>query len=408
MHIVCINCRAQYSIDENIYTCRKCGDLLEIELDIQEVKRKLDEKWRFAPLSVWKYSAFIPIRDPSKIVTLGEGGTRLHFCQRLARELGIKNLYVKNEGDNPTASFKDRGITVGVTRACELNAKNVICASTGNTSASLAAYAAKAGLTCYVLVPSGKIAYGKLVQAIIHGAKVIRIRGDFDQALRMVLKVSHEVKDVYLLNSINPFRIEGQKTLSYEICEQLNRPPDWIVIPVGNAGNISAVWKGLVEFKECGMIEGLPKLAGIQAEGAAPIVKAFEKGLDRIEPIQNPETIASAIRIGAPASWKKALRAIRESKGIAVTVSDNEILKAQRDLASREGLFVEPASASTIAGLRKLLELNIVKNDDLVVCIATGHGLKDPDAVLKSMDYYSISEIEADTKSLIDLLKGGL
>ncbi|MEM1525402.1 MAG: pyridoxal-phosphate dependent enzyme, partial [Nitrososphaerales archaeon] len=205
MYFSCINCEEKYSINENIYTCRKCGDLLEVKLDIQEVKRKIkDEKWRSIPISVWRYSAFIPIRDYSKIITLNEGGTRLHFCQRLAQELGIKSLYVKNEGDNPTASFKDRGMTVGVTRACELNAKNLICASTGNTSASLAAYAAKAGLNCYVIVPSGKIAYGKLAQAIIHGAHVIRIRGDFDQALKMVFKFSCENKDVYLLNSINP------------------------------------------------------------------------------------------------------------------------------------------------------------------------------------------------------------
>jgi threonine synthase len=268
-----------------------------------------------------------------------------------------------------------------------LGARHVICASTGNTSASLAAYAARAGIKCTVLIPSGKIAYGKLSQAMIHGAKVLQVKGNFDQALEFVLKIAEKYKDIYLLNSINPFRIEGQKSLGYEICEQLkNQAPDRIVIPVGNAGNISAVWKGLNEFYELGYIKKLPKMTGIQAEGSAPIAQAIKTNSKTIVPVEHPETIATAIRIGAPVSWKKAVNAIYESKGTAETVTDDEILDAQKILAKIEGIFVEPASASSIAGLKKLVKKGVISKSERVVCITTGHGLKDPDTAIKQSE----------------------
>jgi threonine synthase len=298
----------------------------------------------------------------------------------LAEQVGLRELYVKNEGENPTGSFKDRGMTVGVTKAMEFGVKSVICASTGNTSASLAAYAAKAGLQCTVLIPSGKIAYGKLSQAMIYGAKVIQVRGNFDESLDAVLKLSEKHRSIYLLNSINPFRIEGQKSLGFEICDQLGQePPDRIIVPVGNAGNISAIWKGFTEFHELDIVKTLPKMTGIQAAGSAPIAHAIKCGSDTIVPVSAPETVATAIRIGAPVSWKKAMNAIRNSGGTAETVTDDEILSAQKLLARVEGLFVEPASASSIAGLIKLVENGTIDKDERIVCITTGHGLKDPD-----------------------------
>jgi threonine synthase len=384
-HQECINCRTKYTVDEIIYFCKKCGDLLEIKYDYDELARTLSKsEWKKTPLSVWRYRDFMPINDFSKIVSLNEGGTGLHPCQRLGKQLGIKRLHVKNEGENPTGSFKDRGMTVGVTKAVELGVKHVICASTGNTSASLAAYAAKAGLQCSVLIPSGKIAYGKLAQAMIYGAKVLQVRGNFDEALDVVLKLSEKHRSIYLLNSINPFRIEGQKSLAYEMCDQLNQEsPDRVVVPVGNAGNISAIWKGFTEFHKLGFIKQLPKMTGIQAVGAAPIVQAIKNGSDEIIPVGKPETIATAIRIGAPVSWKKAVNAIRESHGTAETVTDAEILDAQKMLARLEGLFVEPASASSIAGLKKLAENGEIDSDEHVVCVTTGHGLKDPDVAVQ-------------------------
>jgi threonine synthase len=384
-HQECINCGSKYPTDEILYFCRKCGDILEIKLDYDLTKDMLKKSgWKKTPLSVWRYRDLMPITDPTRIVTLGEGGTGLHRCKRLGEALGLKEFYVKNEGENPTGSFKDRGMTVGVTKAFELGVKSVICASTGNTSASLAAYAAKAGLACTVLIPAGKIAYGKLAQAIIYGAKVIQVRGNFDQALDIVFKLSEKHRNIYLLNSINPFRIEGQKSLAYEICEQLdNRSPDRVVVPVGNAGNISAIWKGFTEFHNLGFVKTLPKMTGIQAEGAAPIAEAIKTGSKEIKPVAKPETIATAIRIGAPVSWKKAVNAIRDSGGTAETVTDDEILDAQKILSRLEGLFVEPASASSIAGLKKLVESGTIDKDECVVCVTTGHGLKDPDTAIK-------------------------
>jgi len=404
VHQECINCKTTYGIDEIVYFCNKCGDILEIKVDFSELTETLKTSdWKTKPLSVWRYRPLMPIHETTKLVTLGEGGTGLHRSQRLGNELDLKNLYIKNEGENPTGSFKDRGMTVGVTKAVELGVRHVICASTGNTSASLAAYAARAGIKCTVLIPSGKIAYGKLSQAMIHGAKVLQVKGNFDQALEFVFKIAEKHKDIYLLNSINPFRIEGQKSLGYEICEQLNNEaPDRIIIPVGNAGNISAVWKGFTEFYKLGCIKKLPKMTGIQAAGSAPIAQAIKNNSDKIIPVENPETIATAIRIGAPVSWKKAVNAIHESKGTAETVTDDEILDAQKTLARIEGIFVEPASASSIAGLKKLVKNGVIGKDERVVCITTGHGLKDPDTAIKQSE--KPIEVDAEISAIEDAL----
>ena len=336
------------------------------------------------PLGVWRYRELLPVERYDRIVSMNEGGTRLIRCRNLERELGIDEIYVKYEGDNPTGSFKDRGMTIGVTKALEIGAETTICASTGNTSSSLAAYSARAGLECVVLVPAGKVALGKLSQAIIHGAKVLAIRGSFDDCLRIVKTLSKD-KRFYLLNSINPFRLEGQKTAAYEIYEQLSGEiPDRLIIPVGNAGNIVAYWKGFKDLKNLGLIDDLPRFVGIQAEGAAPIYKAFIKEADEIEPIKDVETAATAIRIGNPVNWKRALKAVRETKGLMAMVSDEEILRAQRILASREGVFTEPAGATPIAFLIKAAKEGLIARDERVVCIATGHGLKDPDIVIKT------------------------
>jgi threonine synthase len=276
-------------------------------------------------------------------------------------------------------------MTVGVSKAMELGSKIVACASTGNTSASLAAYAAKAGLTALVFIPTGKIALGKLTQAMIHDARIVQIEGNFDEAFQAVFKYTATHRNIYLLNSINPYRIEGQKTAAYEIYDQLGtRQPDTIILPVGNAGNISAIWKGFVDLYELGVLKHLPRMIGIQAEKAAPIATAFKQRAKKIEPLNNPETIATAIRIGFPVSWRKALNAVYDSKGLIETVNDEEILEAQRLLAKLEGLFIEPASATSIAGLKKLVKMGLIERDEKVVCVATGHGLKDPDVVIHS------------------------
>ena len=336
------------------------------------------------PLGVWRYRELLPIEDYEKIISMNEGGTRLIRCRNLEHELGVREIYVKCEGDNPTGSFKDRGMTIGVTKAIEVGAKTTICASTGNTSSSLAAYSARAGLECVVLVPAGKIALGKLSQAMVHGARVLAIRGSFDDCLQIVKTLSRD-KRFYLLNSINPFRLEGQKTAAYEIYEQLSGAiPDRLIIPVGNAGNIVAYWKGFKDLRNLGLINHLPRFVGVQAEGAAPVYKAFIKGADEIEPIKDVETAATAIRIGNPVNWKRALKAVRETNGLMDMVSDEEILQAQRILASREGVFTEPAGATPIAFLIKAVREGLIARDERVVCIATGHGLKDPDIIIKS------------------------
>jgi len=403
-HLECIDCGAKYSSDEAVYSCRKCSGLLDVKYDSMKLDRRSVKNWSKRPLAVWRYREVLPIKDYSKVVTLNEGGTSLQECRHLAELLRIRCLMVKNEGENPTGSFKDRGMTVGVSKAVELGAKLVACASTGNTSASLAAYAAKAGLKSIVLIPSGKIALGKLTQAIIHGAQIIQVKGNFDDALKEVISLTSSNSEIYLLNSINPYRIEGQKTAAYEIYDQLEgRAPDNVILPVGNAGNISAIWKGFKELHSLGLIEKLPRMIGIQAEHAAPLAEAFKKRSRGIRMVANPETVATAIRIGSPVSWKKALNAVYESEGLMETVSDEEILEAQRLLARLEGLFIEPASAASIAGLKKTVELGLIGKGEESVCIATGHGLKDPDTVIKTCDV-DIIEFDPSKESVSDVL----
>ena len=377
--LVCVHCGAEYSPDAVVYNCEKCGHLLAVKYDLDDITVSHEELQK-RPISVWRYKEFLPVKiEP---VSLQEGGTPLYHLKRLGEELGLKNLYAKHEGMNPSGSFKDRGMTLGVSMAKQLGKNIVACASTGNTSASMAVYAAKAGMPAVVLLPAGHVALGKVAQALMHGAKVISIRGNFDRALEMVheLCVTH---GIYLLNSINPYRLEGQKTIGFEAVDQLGCVPDRFVLPVGNAGNISAVYKGLSEWKEIGYIDSLPKMTGIQAEGAAPIVNAVKNNLPTVAVEQNPETVASAIRIGAPVNAEKALRAIRETGGTAESVTDAEILAMQRDLARLEGIGVEPASAASIAGIKKMAEAGLLDKDEKIVCVVTGHLLKDPETVIK-------------------------
>ncbi len=390
--LVCIECGRVYE-REDVYTC-ECGGLLEVRIDETEIDFRLDGK----DLRVWKYRSLLPVNiEP---ISLREGGTPLYECDRIGKEVGCK-VFVKHEGANPSGSFKDRGMTVGVTKAIELKKNAVACASTGNTSASMAMYAAKAGIKAYVLLPAGKVALGKVAQALMHGARVIGIRGNFDQALALIRQIC-AIKGFYLLNSVNPFRLEGQKTIAYEIVDELGFVPDKVVLPVGNAGNISAIWKGFKELKRFGLIDSLPEMVGVQAEGANPIYRAVKEGRGDIEPVLNPETIATAIRIGQPVNAKKALRAIYESKGTVVQVSDEEITKAQKDLASKEGIGVEPASAASVAGLRKLAENGEVEKDETVVCITTGHLLKDPEAVLRACG--KPIEVEPNVEAILKIL----
>jgi len=334
---------------------------------------------------IHRYFEYLPVNKNTPIITLLEGNTPLIFSEKLSAILG-KNfeVFLKYEGLNPTGSFKDRGMTVAVSKAKEEKALAVICASTGNTSASASAYAAKANLKSVVLIPEGAIALGKLAQALIHQALVIPIKGNFDIALKLVRQISNNYP-ISLVNSLNPNRIEGQKTASFEICDVLGQAPDFQIMPVGNAGNITAYWKGYKEYFSLGKISKLPILCGFQAKGAAPIVKGH--------PIKNPKTIATAIRIGNPASWQKALKAKEESGGLIDTVTDKEILKAYKFLSKEEGIFVEPASAASVAGLFKLKEKSFFKKrlkslrrkTGKIVCILTGHGLKDPDIAIKNI-----------------------
>lgn len=358
----------------------------------------------FSGQGVWRYSSFFPFDKGVEKVSIDEGGTPLHGSTYLVKDLGLSFLGLKNEGLNPTASFKDRGMTVATTRAKQVGAKVVACASTGNTAASCAAYAARAGMTCAVVVPEGQIASGKLAQSIAHGAKVIKVQGNFDDALLTLVKLCESNKNIYLMNSVNPFRLEGQKTIGFEIWEQMGREmPDWIAIPVGNAGNITALWKGLKELKDSGLVNRLPKLLGVQAEGASPLADAFASGKEEIIPLDSPQTVATAIKIGRPASWRRALRAARESKGMIIKVSDQEITEAQKDLARHEGIFVEPASASSIAGLRRALNEGLVEKGAKVVAILTGHGLKDPDATQRMG--FEEESISPDPRELARVLK---
>jgi len=343
-----------------------------------------------------KYRDFLPVTPATPLFSLGEGDTPLVRCDKLEKETGCGELYFKLEGCNPTGSFKDRGMVVAVAKALEAGSQAVMCASTGNTSASAAAYAAYCGLTAIIIVPKGNIALGKLAQAIVYGAKIVALDGNFDQALSIVRSLT-EKHPVTLVNSLNPHRIEGQKTAAFEIIDALGNAPDYLFIPVGNAGNITAYWKGFVEYYQGGRAGSKPSMMGFQAEGAAPIVRGHI--------VEEPQTIATAIRIGNPASWQKAVTARDESGGIIDMVGDKEIMAAHQLMATKAGIFGEPASAASLAGLIKLCQQGMDFSPKRVVCVVTGTGLKDTDAVLRSAEPFL--ELPADSATVEQALGWG-
>jgi threonine synthase len=344
------------------------GERREIQLGVQTSS--------FRRGVITKYRRWLPEIPDQAIATLGEGETPLIEAPKVSERVGAR-LYLKFEGLNPTASFKDRGMTVALSRALAAGSRACVCASTGNTAASASAYAARAGIRCFVVVPAGKIALGKTVQVLAHGAQIVQIEGNFDEALRLSRLLAEELKDVALVNSVNPDRIEGQKTAAFEVCETLGGPPDALALPVGNAGNITAYWKGFKEWREAGYADDAPRMLGFQAEGASPLVAGHD--------FESPETVASAIRIGSPASKEGALAAVRESSGLIESVTDEEILAAQELLAREEGIFCEPASAAGIAGLLKLAREGRGP-EGTVVSVLTGHGLKDPDVISRRVE----------------------
>lgn len=322
-----------------------------------------------------RYRDRLPVHDDTRIISLGEGNTPLIRLHNIPRLIGKNvDIYVKYEGLNPTGSFKDRGMTMAVTKAVEEGSKAIICASTGNTSAAAAAYAARAGITCFVLIPEGKIALGKLAQAMIHGAVVIQIKGNFDAGMQLVKEVADEAP-VTIVNSINPYRLQGQKTAAFEIVEELGTAPDFHCIPVGNAGNITAHWMGYTEYRDHGIVNNVPRMVGYQAAGAAPFMRGHM--------VDNPETVATAIRIGHPQSWDKAWQVQKDSKGWFDECTDEEILATQKLLAEKEGVFCEPASATSLAGALRDIKIGKIPEGSKVVCTLTGHGLKDPDTAIK-------------------------
>jgi threonine synthase len=374
--LACIECGHELPpFDGVVYRCPECSGLLEVRYGTAPT---FDD---FAGTGVWRYAAALPIQAG---VSIDEGDTPLYQAPTIEAAVGVADLRIKHEGMNPTGSFKDRGMTVGVQVARALGVERLACASTGNTSAALAAYGARAGMPVLVLLPAGKVAAGKLAQASLHGARILEVDGNFDACLDLVAELADR-GEVYLLNSVNPFRLEGQKTIGFEILEQslagVGRLPDRIVLPVGNAGNTAALFKAFRELVAGGALapDEVPALTGVQAEGAAPLVEAFEAGRDDVERWDDVETRATAIRIGNPVNAAKALPGIRETGGTAVAVSDDEITAAQQSLAE-DGIGVEPASAASVAGLRRLRDDGVVGTDEHVVCLTTGHLLKDPDA----------------------------
>jgi threonine synthase len=398
--LACIECGHELApFDIPVYRCPECESLLEARY--AEYPTFED----FSGRGVWRYDAALPFETG---VSLPEGDTPLHEVPRLESELGVRSLRVKHEGMNPTGSFKDRGMTVGVRVAEELGVSRLACASTGNTSAALAAYGGRAGLETLVLLPSGKVAAGKVAQAALHGARILEVDGNFDSCLDIVSDLA-ERGEAYLLNSLNPFRLEGQKTIGFEILEAFqddyDRFPDRIVLPVGNAGNTAALHKAFRELVQSGALdsEEVPMLTGVQAEGAAPMVEAIEEGWDDTERWESVETRATAIRIGNPVNAPKAIPGIHETGGTALSVTDEEITDAQRALAE-EGVGVEPASAASVAGLRKLREEGVVKDEEDVVCLTTGHLLKDPDAAAAAGS--EPEPVPNDTEEVLDHLDG--
>jgi len=388
MWLECVNCREQYDLDTSRYRC-DCGGTLDARRDLSlldggELRRCWEERWGLKSgvesSGVWRYRELILDVEDELIVTKQEGNTRLYDAGRAGEYAGLKNFLLKHEGENPTASFKDRGMTCGATAARLFRASSVACASTGNTSASMAAYAAQCGMRAIIFIPSGKIAYGKLAQALAYGGLTLQIEGNFDDAMALVQEVCDEFT-IYLLNSINPFRIEGQKAIGFEILQQLDwQVPDWFVIPGGNLGNNSALSKGLQELHQLGIIDRIPRIAVIQAAGANPLYKMWQEGTP-FAPVLDPETIATAIKIGNPVSWEKSLRGIAWSNGVVEQVTEQEIMDAKA-MVDAAGIGAEPASCCSVAGAKKLVEQGIIDPEAKVVGILTGNLLKDPDAVV--------------------------
>ncbi len=390
----CIDCGAEYSVDRLIYTCQACDGLLDVVHDFDGLRGRISRELfdsRLGSLEdpfrsgVWRFKELVYPGVPDDLIVSGpEGNTNLYAVPRLARWAGVEHLWLKHEGENPTGSFKDRGMTGGVTQARRLGMAQVACASTGNTSASLAAYAARADMQAIVFFQEGQVALGKLAQALAYGATCMQIPGDFDTAMRLVQDVAHTL-EIYLLNSVNPFRLEGQKTIVFEALQQLRwQVPDWIVVPGGNLGNSSSFGKGLKELVELGLIDRLPRLAIIQAEGANPLYRGYHTGFATRERV-TARTLATAIKIGDPVSYPKAVRALHWTDGVVEQVSDQEILDAKA-LIDRAGIGCEPASACSLAGTRKLVAAGIIKPTDRVVGILTGHVLKDPGLIV---DYHT-------------------
>lgn len=394
----CIGCAKQYDVAQVRYIC-DCGNLLSLERDLPRVERALFDGRRGSrdaidQSGVWRFREAVLEIEPSRIVTHPEGAT--HLYER-------HGIFFKHEGENPTGSFKDRGMTVAMTQAVRVGSRAVACASTGNTSASLAAYAAQAGLRAIVFVPSGKIAAGKLAQTLAYGALCLQVRGDFDAAMHLVLEACERL-GIYLVNSINPFRIEGQKTIVWELLQDLEwRAPDWIVVPAGNLGNTSAFGKALREAHRAGWIERIPRLAAIQAHGANPFYRSFQEQFATRHRVA-AETIASAIRIGDPVSFDRAVAAIRDTNGFVEEVSDDELMAAKRDI-DRMGIGCEPASATTLAGVRKLHASGVMRNGETVACVLTGHVLKDPDVIIRNVPTEQIVEIDPTIEAVERVLR---
>lgn len=396
-YLQCIEptCQAQFETVTRLYTCERCDGLLDVKYDVRAYDpAQLQELWdsrlrnkNAADQSgVWRYRELLPAAQLDEIVTMGEGNTQLFAAPRSAEYAGMRQLTFKHLGMNPTGSFKDLGMTTGVTQAVRLGAKSVACASTGNTSASMAAYAARAEMKAVIFIPSGQIALGKLSQALDYGATVVQIDGDFDDAMRLVRDITKD-SPLYLLNSVNPFRLEGQKTIAFELLQQLDwRVPDRIVVPGGNLGNSSAIAKGLLELQEMGMLERLPKITIIQAAGANPLYQLWQRhkageAAPQLQALKGASTLATAIKIGNPVSWPKAMRGLLASHGEVEQVSEQEIADAKA-LIGRDGIGCEPASAVTLAGIRKLVAAGSIDSGEEVVAILTGHVLKDPDYVV--------------------------
>lgn len=398
------DCLAEFALDQRLYTCTNCNGLLEIiypansGFDIDELRRIWrDRRTSHDPRDqsgVWRFRELLPFQQEASVVSLFEGNTPLYRARRPGTYAGSNHLYLKHQGANPTGSFKDTGMTAAVTQAVVLGAKTVVCASTGNTAASLAAYAARADLQCAILVPRGQVSPGKLAQSLDNGARVLELEGNFDDAMRVIRELAED-PSIYLVNSINPFRIEGQKTVAFELAEQLNwQVPDHIVMPGGNLGNSSAFGKGFAELLALGLIDRLPKLSVIQAEGSAPFAALAYDGKmgsigasepipdDQLAAVADPKTLATAIKIGAPVSWKKSLRAVIASGGRVVSVTEQEIADAKA-VIGRDGIGCEPASATTVAGIRNLVASGFIDAGESVVAILTGHVLKDADYVIK-------------------------